>query len=109
MRLTRMANVHKEPLPPPPIPTPTHEAMVEVIEDLLSLFAGSDHPLVVMVKAVKSGLIRDLAEIPAETIQNGCRDFAERFIYIANAGLEFPEIAAAADEALNERTESDLP
>jgi len=103
MKLSRMANAKKAPAAPVVPPSAAHEALVKVLEDLLRTFAGTSHPLVTMIVALKAGLIRDLAEVPEERIRNACRDFADRFIFVANAGLDLPDIAEGADRALTRR------
>lgn len=95
MKLTRFTGQKDAPAPVVQ-PTPAHEALVQVLEDLLGHFAGESHPVINMVQAMKPALLRDLAEVDAAVIRREAAYFAERFVRVATAGAGEDMAAAAA-------------
>ena len=99
MRLTRFTGAKDAP-PPTVQPTPAHEALVQVLEDLLGHFAGESHPVINMLQAMKPAMLRDLAEVDAAIVRREAAYFAERFVRVATAGAG--EVLAEGAKALEE-------
>ncbi len=98
MRLTRFTGP-KDAEAPVVQPSPAHEALLEVLEDLLGHFAGESHPVISMVQAMKPSLTRDLTLVPASVVRREAAYFAERFVRVATAGAGEAMAAEAETEA----------
>ena len=85
MRLTRFTGAKDAPSTVVQ-PTPAHQALVDLLDDLFRHFAGEDHPVVSLVKAMRPSLLRDLAEVDVAIVRREAAYFAERFVRVATAG-----------------------
>lgn len=98
MRLSKLANQPKEPLPPVVQPTAAHQALVDFFQEMLTFFAGSDHPFVVLARALREQISRDLAEVDEAQIREKCAWLADNLATVATAGLDPSQVMERTEE-----------
>ncbi len=92
-------------------PSPVHVALVEVMGQMTALALRGGHPAAKLLQKLAPSILKDIAEIPAETLRNVAGEWAQMMQFVATAPLEgeiavpdfesrVMDIASGAREAL---------
>jgi len=100
MRLSRL--VAQADLPREEVlqPSAAHEQFACLMGDLAGMM-GNSHPAAKILRRLLPSLLRDLVELPEETLRRACRDLAIGLGAVADAGqeLDLPSTTIDVDAA----------
>lgn len=88
MKVSRLVAQAARPDEPIVAPSPVHVALVEVMGQMTSLALRGGHPAAKLLQKLAPSILKDIAEIPAETLRKVAGEWAGMMEFVAHAPLD---------------------
>lgn len=113
MKVSRLVSQAAHAEEPIQAPTPVHVALVEVMGQMTALALRGGHPAARLLQKLAPSILKDIAEIPAPTLQNVAREWASMMMFVAEAPLEgevsVPDFGAEVEAIAKATAQEALP